>query len=142
MVVKLKPLHRGCVTPKQLANLNEMIEGNFDYLDGYDEITPELQEKVKIALEQGHVDDSDWKGVSTENLTLVWPDTHAVSGCGIQQAGQDRHAEADTEEEGNRRRGNTPCFELLLHICMFECSDLQTLFSTVRHCCVCATLCA
>jgi hypothetical protein len=54
---------RGCVTPKQIANLNETIEGNLEYLDGYDEITPDLQEKVRIALEQGHVADEDWRGV-------------------------------------------------------------------------------
>ncbi|MCJ1360973.1 hypothetical protein MMC16_000068 [Acarospora aff. strigata] len=54
--------HWGCVTPRQLTNWNETTEGNVDYLDGYDEITPELQEKVKRALEQGHVDDEDWKG--------------------------------------------------------------------------------
>ncbi len=72
---------RGCVTPKQLANLNGTIEGNFDYLDGYDEITPEMQEKVKAALEQGHVDDNDWKGVSTEDFFLLWLlDTHFVLG--------------------------------------------------------------
>lgn len=58
---------RGCVTPKQLANLNDTIGGNFDYLDGFDEITPEMQEKVRLALEQGHVDDNDWKGVRQQN---------------------------------------------------------------------------
>lgn len=72
---------RGCVTPKQLANLNETIEGNFDYLDGYEEITPEMQGKVKVALEQGHVDDNDWKGVSTEDLFLLLVNTELVLGC-------------------------------------------------------------
>ncbi len=56
--------YRGCVTPKQIANLNDAIRGDFDYLDGYDEIPPEEQERVKLALEQGHVADHDWKGVS------------------------------------------------------------------------------
>ena len=70
-------LCRGCVTPKQLGNLSETIDGNFDYLDGYEDLTPELQEKVKLALEQGHVDDNDWKGVSTKDLFLLRPVTHA-----------------------------------------------------------------
>jgi hypothetical protein len=55
---------RGCVTPKQIENLLKEIEGNYDYLDGYDEIPTDFQDKVRTALEQGHVSDSDWKGVS------------------------------------------------------------------------------
>lgn len=55
---------RGCVTPKQIGNLSEGLEGDFDLLDGYDEISSENQEKIREAVEQGHVADSDWKGVS------------------------------------------------------------------------------
>lgn len=32
-------------------------------VDGYDELPEDAQEKVKRALEQGHVDDDDWNGV-------------------------------------------------------------------------------
>lgn len=32
-------------------------------LDGYDEVSPEAQEKIKFALQNGHVADEDWKGV-------------------------------------------------------------------------------
>lgn len=35
-----------------------------DLIDGYDELPSDAQEKVKRALEQGHVDDEDWNGVS------------------------------------------------------------------------------
>lgn len=35
-----------------------------DLVDGYDELPADFQDKVKRALEQGHVDDEDWKGVS------------------------------------------------------------------------------
>lgn len=35
-----------------------------DLVDGYDELTSEFKKKVENALEQGHVDDEDWKGVS------------------------------------------------------------------------------
>ncbi len=55
---------RGCVTPRQIENLKKEIEGNYEYLDGYDELPPDLQEKARTALEEGHVSDSDWKGVS------------------------------------------------------------------------------
>ena len=59
---------RGCVTPRLIENINESLEehnnaGNYDALDGYDELSPENQEKVRKALEQGHVDDSEWNGV-------------------------------------------------------------------------------
>lgn len=36
-----------------------------DLVDGYDELPEDAQEKVKRALEQGHVDDDDWNGVRT-----------------------------------------------------------------------------
>ena len=55
---------RGCVTPKQVENLKVSIENNVDLFDGYDELPVELQEKMRRALEQGHVDDEDWRGVS------------------------------------------------------------------------------
>lgn len=34
-----------------------------EFVDGYDTLPPEVQEKVKRAIEQGHVDDEDWNGV-------------------------------------------------------------------------------
>lgn len=46
--------------------MKESIEDNLDYLDGYDEIGPELQAKVSKALEEGHIDDADWFGVCFE----------------------------------------------------------------------------
>ncbi|RAL07115.1 uncharacterized protein BO97DRAFT_409245 [Aspergillus homomorphus CBS 101889] len=61
--------HWGCVTPQVIKNLNEAIdelsngdEKDYSALDGFDELSPENQEKVRRALEQGHVDDADWKG--------------------------------------------------------------------------------
>lgn len=59
--------HWGCVTPKIIANLKETLTGSsgeIDYtlLDGYEELSPENQAKVRKALEQGHVADSEWKG--------------------------------------------------------------------------------
>lgn len=43
--------------------MKEATDNNFDYLDGYDELHEDLQETVRRAFEQGHVDDEDWKGV-------------------------------------------------------------------------------
>lgn len=56
---------RGCVTPKTIENLKVAIENNLDLFDGYDELPPDAQAKMRRALEQGHVDDEDWRGVST-----------------------------------------------------------------------------
>ncbi|PGH06068.1 hypothetical protein AJ80_08236 [Polytolypa hystricis UAMH7299] len=54
--------HWGCVTPRQIAGLNDTVDGDCTDIDGYDEISPEHQEKIREAVEQGHVADSDWKG--------------------------------------------------------------------------------
>lgn len=59
---------RGCVTPVQIQNLNKAIENNLDYLDGYAELDPSLQTVVEKALKEGHVDDSDWRGVKLDRL--------------------------------------------------------------------------
>ena len=61
---------RGCVTPKQIANLKETIENDLDLLDGYEELDSESQDKIRKALADGHVDDSDWKGVSAAVMHL------------------------------------------------------------------------
>lgn len=53
--------HWGCVTPKQIENLKTSIENDLDLFDGYDELPEDAQEKMRRALEQGHVDDEDWK---------------------------------------------------------------------------------
>jgi hypothetical protein len=41
-------------------------DGKYDAsaVDGFTELSSENREKVLRALEQGHVDDSDWRGVS------------------------------------------------------------------------------
>jgi len=52
---------RGCVTPKQIENLQKESEGDMDLVDGYTDMSTEMQEKIMRALEQGHVDDADWK---------------------------------------------------------------------------------
>jgi hypothetical protein len=54
---------RGCVTPKQIENLKAAIEDDLELFDGYDELPEAEKEKMRRALEQGHVDDEDWKWV-------------------------------------------------------------------------------
>ncbi|MCJ1377077.1 hypothetical protein MMC17_000167 [Xylographa soralifera] len=53
--------HWGCVTPVQIASLKKDIEGNLDYLDGYDDLNDHDKAKVRQALADGHVADEDWR---------------------------------------------------------------------------------
>ena len=50
--------------------MNDVIEHNFDLLDGYDELPKDLQDTVRRAFEQGHVDDADWRGVGADMSIL------------------------------------------------------------------------
>lgn len=64
---------RGCVTPAQIANWQEATadgEGGYDteLIDGFDEVPEDAQNKIILALNDGHVADEDWKGVSLINL--------------------------------------------------------------------------
>ncbi|KAI5296506.1 hypothetical protein KEM52_001350 [Ascosphaera acerosa] len=54
----------GCVTPRQIASIRETLGDSLDMdlLDGYEELSEENQEKVCLAIDNGHVDDDDWKG--------------------------------------------------------------------------------
>jgi hypothetical protein len=61
---------RGCFTPKQIANVKNDITGDsedpdFSRLDGFDELNTDLQAKIRKAIEEGHVEDDEWKGVSS-----------------------------------------------------------------------------
>ena len=47
-----------------IKNLNDAIEGDLEYLDGYEDLDEDLQAKVRKALEDGHVADEDWRGVA------------------------------------------------------------------------------
>lgn len=66
---------RGCVTPKQIENLIEVSGGDTDMVDGYDELPAEFQEKVKFALENGHIPDEDCTHVSIFTPSQLNPQT-------------------------------------------------------------------
>ena len=55
----------------QIANMKGKIEDNLEYLDGYEELPEDLQEQVRRAMEQGHVDDEDWNGVSSDHCCIA-----------------------------------------------------------------------
>ena len=61
---------RGCVTPKQIMNVKSAVDDDADNLDGYDELPKDLQDKIKLAFEEGHVADEDWGGVGTDRVFI------------------------------------------------------------------------
>jgi hypothetical protein len=61
-------LNRGCITPPVLHNWWEAAGQDFELIDGLDTLPEDAQEKVKRALEQGHVDDDDFNGVRLSSL--------------------------------------------------------------------------
>ena len=73
---------RGCLTPKVIANIHDSIdeEGNlnFELLDGFDELSAEVQDKVKKTIESGELDEADKTVVSNSNLAIAarWPIAH------------------------------------------------------------------
>lgn len=46
-----------------LHNWWESAGEDLELIDGYEELPEDAKEKVKTALEEGHVDDDDWNGV-------------------------------------------------------------------------------
>jgi hypothetical protein len=36
---------------------------DFEQIDGYEELSEDLQDKIRNAIETGHIPDEDWKGV-------------------------------------------------------------------------------
>ncbi|KAL5000293.1 hypothetical protein BDV10DRAFT_163141 [Aspergillus recurvatus] len=88
--------HWGCVTPKVIANVNDIVgEGDdrdLEMLDGYEDLPVELQEKVAKALEQGHVDDEDWRGDPEMNV-------RGSSGFRVKASAKTKKAKDADEEE-------------------------------------------
>lgn len=57
-----------------MTNLKETLdEANGDYaaIDGYEELSSQNQNKVREAIEEGHIADSDWKGVRETIICYV-----------------------------------------------------------------------
>ncbi|KAL8724642.1 MAG: hypothetical protein Q9166_007832 [cf. Caloplaca sp. 2 TL-2023] len=97
--------HWGCVTPAQLASLQDKLEGDVDMLDGYEEIPDDCQEKVKRAVENGHVDDEDWKGQAEGQEGQSSP---AKSAPKKRRRAKKEDLEDDNDEEPARKRNKAP----------------------------------
>lgn len=51
--------HWGCLTASVLKNVSNEVEGKIEELDGFEDLKPEDQEKIKKAFEDGQIDPSD-----------------------------------------------------------------------------------
>lgn len=51
------------MTPKQIANLTKAVNNDATELDGYEDLPEDFQEKIRNAVQEGHVADEDWGGV-------------------------------------------------------------------------------
>lgn len=58
--------HWGCGTPHQIRGLKEVTGDDPTNAPGYDRLSPEAQEQVRLAFEEGKVTDKTFKGVNTD----------------------------------------------------------------------------
>ena len=103
----------GCITPRQLANLAEAINGDYDLLDGYDELDQEDQNRVRAAIESGHIPDEDCVTVvsaSTQTISQVktnYREDPALNRLGAAEAAKEAEKEAKKrakEQEGEQKK--------------------------------------
>ena len=55
------------MTPQNIASWKAVTDGDPEMIDGLEELPQDMQDKITRALEQGHVDDEDWKGDVEKN---------------------------------------------------------------------------
>lgn len=80
-----------------LANIKDFIDGdNWELIDGLDEIPEEWQEKLKKAVEDGHVPDEDWRGVRRSLCGLFHLLTDQFPGYRVQSPRYEGLQEEDT----------------------------------------------
>lgn len=98
--------HWGCFTPQQIVNARkplipedeedeEGMEIDMKLFDGWEELSDEQKDKVRIALEVGHVDDEDWKG----DVALNRKGAKKARGKGTPAAKKGKKKDDDDEEE-------------------------------------------
>ncbi|KAF7586641.1 hypothetical protein BBP40_008532 [Aspergillus hancockii] len=99
--------HWGCVTPKIISNLVELVgedeEKDYEQIDGFEDLSQESQEKIKKALDQGHVDDEEWKGDVEMNRPGKVGFRKRVSKK--QAAAEDSESEEKSPEPKAKKRG-------------------------------------
>lgn len=71
------------------------MEIDMKLFDGWEELSDEQKDKVRIALEVGHVDDEDWKG----DVALNRKGAKKARGKGTPAAKKGKKKDDDDEEE-------------------------------------------
>jgi len=59
---------RGCVTSKQIKNVQEIIGGNMENLSGFKGLADDAKEQVRLAFKEGKVIDKMFKGTTGLNV--------------------------------------------------------------------------
>ncbi|KAL8716337.1 MAG: hypothetical protein Q9220_000242 [cf. Caloplaca sp. 1 TL-2023] len=90
--------HWGCVTPTQLAGIKDALEGDMEMFDGYEELPDDLKEKVKSAVEAGHVNDDDWRGDVEQNR----PGKRGFRSPAAKKKKQKENQEENADEQGDQ----------------------------------------
>lgn len=81
--------------------MKESVEDNLQaYLDGYEDLDAHDKARVAKAVEEGHVADEDWKGVSVMNSKSIYAVSECLRGCGNESTGPERFSHPSLEEEG------------------------------------------
>ncbi|KAI1337114.1 hypothetical protein F5Y15DRAFT_391422 [Xylariaceae sp. FL0016] len=88
--------HWGCVSGKTMTNIQESLADgetyNMDLMDGFDELSDEMQVKVQRVVKQGHIDAEDFNGDPEFNV----PGKAAIRG----RAKKNKAADEDDEADG------------------------------------------
>jgi len=62
---------RGCATKAQIEGLKTLSGDNPDDIPGYVNLSPESQEQVRLALEEGKVPDKEFKDIRSDLVKFV-----------------------------------------------------------------------
>ncbi|KXH46337.1 phosphatidylinositol 3 [Colletotrichum simmondsii] len=99
--------HWGCVSGEQMKHVQDLCERNgkfdFDAFDGYDEMGdhPDLQAKIRSAIEQGHIDAEDFNGDPWMNK----PGQRGIRGKKPKDWDDDEEEDEDEAPAKSKKRG-------------------------------------
>ncbi|KAL2181036.1 poly polymerase and DNA-ligase Zn-finger region-domain-containing protein [Thermothelomyces heterothallicus CBS 202.75] len=96
--------HWGCVSGEQVVNIQQKIgkdsngEYRWDAIDGWEDLEdrPDIREKIKRVIRQGHIDPEDFNGKKAKTE----PEAEPASGEEVKDGNKD---EAEREKEGAKK---------------------------------------
>ncbi|RDA89254.1 hypothetical protein CP532_0533 [Ophiocordyceps camponoti-leonardi (nom. inval.)] len=103
--------HWGCVSGAQMVAVQELCDKgdgtyDFDAIDGYDELNdhPDIQDKIRRCVEQGHIDAEDFKGDPEKNR----PGEKGIRLTAKQKASKEKKAADEEADEGSAQEEAAP----------------------------------